>query len=364
MEEKTTILVVDDNHENLRVVSNYLKDKGYKLALALNAREALVILNRISVDLILMDVMMPETDGFTACKMIKENEKLSDIPVVFLTAKTQTEDIVEGFEAGGVDYITKPFNREELLVRVRNHVELSKARKKIIEMNKTRDKLYSIIAHDIKSPFSTIIFTISTINEGLFDPSKQEFRDIMRDLEISAKETKNLIDNLLEWTKFRDGHDLINPKESNIAVVAAECILLLNTSAKNKKITLTSEVPADLTGWFDEVSMHTVLRNLISNSLKFTNEGGAISLSGSRVNDDKIMVMIKDTGIGMSDQVRKKLFESRETFTTIGTNNERGTGLGLTMVLDFVEKNGGSLQAASEPGKGTEISILLPAHKN
>lgn len=361
MDEKTTILVVDDNHENLRVVSNYLKDKGYKLALALNAKEAMAILERIRPDIILMDVMMPEIDGFTACKMIKETEKFSEIPIIFLTAKTQTEDIIEGLEAGGVDYITKPFNREELLVRVKNHVELSQARKRILEMNRTRDKLYSIIAHDIKSPFSTIIFTINTINEGLFDPCKPEFKQIMQDLEVSAKKTKNLIDNLLEWTKFRDGHNMLNPKESNVSAIVAECILLMNGNAKNKKIALTAEIADNLTGWFDEVSIHTVLRNLISNSIKFTEKGGSITISGAKHNDNHIKITVKDTGIGMTEAVRKKIFESGESVTTMGTYNERGTGLGLTMVKDFTEKNSGTLEVKSEPGVGTEMSVILPA---
>ncbi|MFW5777932.1 MAG: response regulator, partial [Bacteroidota bacterium] len=155
MDKKITILIVDDNHQNLRVVSSFLKDKNYNLALATSGEKTLELLEKIHTDLILLDIMMPEMDGLETCRILKENPKTADIPVIFLTAKNQTEDIVEGFKAGGVDYITKPFNREELLVRIKNHVDLAKAKNKIIEMNNTRDKLYSIIAHDIKSPLNS-----------------------------------------------------------------------------------------------------------------------------------------------------------------------------------------------------------------
>ncbi len=118
------ILVVDDSKENLSVVSKILKDKGLNLALALDGKNALKILESDDIDLILLDIMMPDMDGFEVCKAIKKNPSLKDIPVIFLTAKTETEDIIKGFKLGGVDYITKPFNKEELYVRIKTHLEL------------------------------------------------------------------------------------------------------------------------------------------------------------------------------------------------------------------------------------------------
>jgi two-component system, sensor histidine kinase and response regulator len=128
MEESISILVVDDNQENLRVVSNFLREKNYRIALATSGENALQILEQNKIDLILLDVMMPEMDGFTVCRNIKAKETLKDIPVIFLTARNDTNDIVKGFQAGGVDYITKPFRKEELFVRVINHLQLKIAR--------------------------------------------------------------------------------------------------------------------------------------------------------------------------------------------------------------------------------------------
>ncbi len=128
MNDNINILVVDDNQENLRVVSNYLKEKSYRIALALDGKSALKIIEDKTIDLILLDVMMPEMDGFEVCEKLKNNPETKDIPIIFLTAKNETADIVKGFKIGGVDYITKPFQKEELLVRIDNHVQLKKVR--------------------------------------------------------------------------------------------------------------------------------------------------------------------------------------------------------------------------------------------
>jgi len=136
MNENVHILVVDDHRENLKVVSGYLKDKGYRIALALDGASAFSVLESNKIDLILLDIMMPEMDGFEVCQKLKESEKTKDIPVIFLTAKTDTEDIVKGFQIGGVDYIPKPFKKEELIARVQNHIQIKLLR----EMLKLRLK--------------------------------------------------------------------------------------------------------------------------------------------------------------------------------------------------------------------------------
>lgn len=143
MSENVNILVIDDNQENLKVVSTYLKEKGYKIALALNGASALKILDENKIDLILLDIMMPEMDGFEVCKRLKGNPKTQEIPVIFLTAKNDTEDIVKGFQLGGVDYITKPFKKEELYARVKNHAQIKQIkdmlRERMEESIKSRD---------------------------------------------------------------------------------------------------------------------------------------------------------------------------------------------------------------------------------
>ena len=153
------ILIVDDQMKNLELTANILQGEGFRISLAQHGEKALELLKSQTPDLILLDVMMPGLSGLETCRRIKQLPALKDIPVIFLTAKNQSEDLVEGFEAGGVDYIIKPFRKQELIVRVKNHIELADSRNRILQMNKTRDKLYGIIAHDLRSPLSGITQT-------------------------------------------------------------------------------------------------------------------------------------------------------------------------------------------------------------
>jgi two-component system, sensor histidine kinase and response regulator len=147
--EKVTVLVVDDNQENLKVVSNLLKEKKYKIALAEDGLNALKILNSNKIDLILLDIMMPDMDGFEVCKRIKEQDETRDIPIIFLTARTDTDDIVKGFRMGGVDYITKPFKKEELHARVNSQIQLKLAKDHLIrcemDTRKSRDYFMKVL---------------------------------------------------------------------------------------------------------------------------------------------------------------------------------------------------------------------------
>jgi DNA-binding response OmpR family regulator len=134
-DKSLTLLIVDDNKENLNVLGTIFKEIGYKLAFATNGADALEILNTTPIDLVLLDIMMPEMDGFEVCTKIKENKHLRTIPVIFLTAKTDIEDVVTGFRTGGVDYVTKPFKKEELLCRISTHLELKQARETIVRQS-------------------------------------------------------------------------------------------------------------------------------------------------------------------------------------------------------------------------------------
>ncbi len=362
MDEQINILVVDDNQPNLKVVSSSLKIEGYNIALALDGTSALKVLDDNKIDLILLDIMMPGIDGFEVCRRIKQNEKLKDIPVIFLTAKNQTEDVVEGFKAGGVDYITKPFNRAELLIRVNNHLELSRSRKKILEMNRTRDKLYSIIAHDISSPLSGIAVTISSINSGHLDTSGDDFKQIMLHLDKSTRETLTLLDNLLEWTRVQGGAIRMNPQDTHLYPVVADCLQLLKGNATNKNITIELNVAEDAEAFFDEVTIHTVFRNIISNAIKFTPDNGEIFIDSEDFGDF-LAISVKDTGTGMSENKIQKIFEKNEHYTSPGTKSEQGSGLGLFIVKDFVNQNKGEIKVVSTVGQGTTISVYLPASK-
>ncbi len=362
-----SVLVVDDNKENLKVVSNFLKEKGYQIALALNAQDAMNILRENEIDLVLLDIMMPEVDGYTFCRQIKETEALKDIPVIFLTAKTETADLVEGFHAGGVDYITKPFHKEELLVRVNNHLMLSYAKKhierqaeQIRKINRTKDRLYSVIAHDIKSPFANISMLISTIAEGYLEPGSPEYDEILQSINNSTKETYSLLENLLQWTRSQTGDIECNPEEILIEELVHNAFRFFSPNAAKKSISLEQDLADGLYIIADRMTMQSVMQNLVNNAIKFTPRGGNIRIS-SRLEGPSAIIEVSDTGIGMNNEKLSKLFVDGQHFTTKGTNNEKGSGLGLLLVKDFIAKNQGRLEVSSQEGKGTTFRIVLPA---
>lgn len=349
------ILIVDDNQMNLMLTSKILESFGFEVVLADSGRMALDILTEVAPALILLDISMPEMDGYEVCERIKADKNWKEIPVVFLTANTLTEDLVKGFQKGGVDYMTKPFKSEELFVRVSTHLELAESRKKIIEMNESRDKLYSIIAHDIRSPLSAIQQTVDAIDQGFFDPSSEDFKEIIHHLNIRTKETSTLLNSLLQWTRLQDNKIVIVPRQTDIYQILTSCVDLLKPNADQKGISIELDAQTE-TVWCDEVSMHTVFRNLISNSIKFSKEEGIIKIKTHK-NIDSVSVSVSDSGIGMTPEVLKRIFYKNEHYSSSGTHNEQGTGLGLMLVKDFVEKNFAKLNVQSKSGEGTTITI-------
>lgn len=356
------VLIIDDNPMNLMLASKVLELNNYDSCTAESGLEGIAQIEKKMPSLILLDINMPEMNGYEVCRKIKEVEKWNEIPIIFLTAQIHTENLVEGFEAGGVDYITKPYKSEELLVRVKNHLELAESRRTILEMNRSRDKIYSIIAHDIRSPLSGILMTLDTIDQGYLDPSSEDFKDIIHQLKIRTKDTTTLLTSLLNWTRSQDMNVVLQPKETNINQLIISSIQLLIDVAKNKNISILNEISETLNSWCDEVSINTVFRNIISNAIKFTPNNGKITIKGQNL-DSSVEISISDTGIGMPEDVIKKIFGENQLFTSSGTANEQGTGLGLMLVKDFLKKNNGSLTVQSKKNVGTIFTVTLPINK-
>lgn len=354
-----SILIIDDNPMNLMLASHVLESHGYLTRTVEDGKSGLEEIEKDKPSLILLDVNMPHMDGYEVCRRINQNEKWKEIPIIFLTANNQTENLVEGFQVGGVDYITKPFKSEELLVRVKNHLELAQSKKTIVEMNKSRDKLYSIIAHDIRSPLSGILQTIDAIDQGYFDPNSEDFREIIHHLKIRTKDTSTLLSSLLQWTRLQDENVTLQFKETNISIIINSCIQLLEANAFEKNITISNNIQEDLEAWCDEVSIHTIFRNIISNAIKFTAQNGHINITASKT-DSEVIICISDDGVGMSAETLQLIFEENQHYSSSGTANEQGTGLGLMLVKDFIKKNNGKIDIISKIGEGTRFSVILP----
>ncbi len=362
-----SILVVDDSKDSLKVVSNFLKHEGYQIVLSLDAEDAMRILRVNDIDLILLDVIMPGTDGFEMCRQLKKDERLAEIPVVFLTAKTDTSDLVEGFRVGGVDYITKPFQREELIARINNHVALSDAKRRILhqaeqiqKINRTKDRLYSVIAHDIKTPFSNISMLISTLAEGYLEPGSDEYKEIIQNISNSSQETYALLKNLLFWTRTQTGDLEMAPESVRLNELVHNALHFFKPNASKKSITLHMDVPEDLMMRADRNMMQSILQNLVSNAIKFTDDGGDVRIT-ARKKVNNVVIEVQDNGVGITEENMKKLFVDEGQVTTRGTNDEKGSGLGLLLVKDFVQRNNGMLELESKPDEGTTFTLIFPS---
>ncbi len=361
-----TILVVDDNKRNLQVVGNILHDEKYKVAMAINGLTALKLASQLKPDLVLLDIMMPEMDGYEVCKKLKKNPDTEDIPVIFLTAKVETDDVVEGFNLGGVDYITKPFKQKELLVRIKTHLDLLESRRKIAAQagelhaaNIFKDRLFSIIGHDLRSPLSSIKFTIDMMKSGVIEFGDDFFHETLGQLAKTTDEAYTLLENLLGWAKSQSGNLPVVPETFSLKEMAESIARLQKLNLSNKNIELVIDVAESISVYADNQMINTVLRNLLSNAIKFTPNGGKIQILATETNDNLVKVSVVDSGVGISEENMKRLFNNANPLKTYGTNNETGSGLGLILCKDFVEKNGGTLNITSEIGQGSTFAFTL-----
>lgn len=363
--QKESILVVDDQMTNLKILSSILS-KEYSLGIANSGENALKYLDNNTPDLILLDIMMPEMDGYEVCKKIKQNEVYKDIPVIFLTAKTDIDDVVKGFEYGAVDYIAKPFNISELKVRVRNHLnlqaarnELKKANEKLKKINQEKDRFFSIIAHDLRSPLSGFAGLSELLVQQIRENNLDMIEKYASAMQQSSKITMELLMNLMTWSRAQTGTLEYKPETLSIPGIVNENVALLQNAADEKSITLTTQISDDATFYADKVMMGVVLRNSISNAIKFTNAGGSVKISAEK-NASEVNFSVVDDGIGMNEEMLNSLFKIDTKVRRIGTNKEPSTGLGLLLCKEFVDMHGGQISVESEEGKGTKISVSIP----
>lgn len=364
------ILIVDDVVSNVLLLKVLLKNEKFKTVTASDGLEAIQQAEKELPDLILLDVMMPQMDGFETAMHLKNNPATAGIPIIFLTALNSTQDIVKGFQAGANDFITKPFNKEELLVRVNHQISLVAAKKLILErteeLRKTivgRDKLYSVIAHDLRSPLASIKMVLNMMVLGLSeDVIGKEMYQMLQMVNHSTEDVFSLLDNLLKWTKSQIGKLNVVYQDFRIDEVVEGVLDIFSLVSKSKNIQLVNDSIDTVTVHADVDMVKTILRNLLSNALKFSYEGSQIII-GSQVETDKVIVSVKDSGKGMSAEDKEKLLKTETHFSRYGTNNEEGSGLGLLLCQDFAIKNGGDLWFESEEGKGSTFFFSLPLKK-
>ncbi|WP_018669205.1 hybrid sensor histidine kinase/response regulator [Bacteroides gallinarum] len=364
------ILIVDDVMSNVLLLKVLLTNEKFAIATANNGQQALEQVDKEHPDLVLLDVMMPDLSGFEVAQRLKANPDTADIPIIFLTALNSTTDIVKGFQVGANDFISKPFNKEELIIRVTHQISLVAAKriilKKTEELQRTiagRDKLYSVIAHDLRSPMGSIKMVLNML---ILNLPAEKIGDEMYELLTMANQTTedvfSLLDNLLKWTKSQIGSLNVVYQDIDVVEVVDSVVDIFNIVAGLKKITIREEKPEKLPVNADIDMLKTVIRNLLSNAIKFSNEGSEV-LVKMEEQGDMVVVSVKDEGCGIDEEGQKKLLHTDTHFSTFGTKNEEGSGLGLLLCQDFVVKNGGKLWFTSKKGEGSTFYFSIPLKK-
>lgn len=364
------ILIVDDVMSNVLLLKVLLTNEKFAIATASNGRQALEQVEKENPDLVLLDVMMPDMSGFEVAQHLKSNPNTADIPIIFLTALNSTADIVKGFQVGANDFISKPFNKEELIIRVTHQISLVAAKRLILskteELQRTivgRDKLYSVIAHDLRSPMGSIKMVLNMLILNL--PSEKigaEMYELLTMANQTTEDVFSLLDNLLKWTKSQIGKLNVVYQDVDLVEVTDGVIKIFSMVASLKKIRIREMKPEKMMVNADIDMLKTVVRNLLSNAIKFSKENSEVLVKMEEV-DGMAVVSVQDYGCGISEEGQKKLLHTDTHFSTFGTNNEEGSGLGLLLCKDFVVKNGGKLWFTSKEGEGSIFSFSIPVKK-
>ena len=364
------ILIVGDVMSNVLLLKVLLTNEKFAIATASNGRQALEQVEKENPDLVLLDVMMPDMSGFEVAQHLKSNPNTADIPIIFLTALNSTADIVKGFQVGANDFISKPFNKEELIIRVTHQISLVAATRLILskteELQRTiagRDKLYSVIAHDLRSPMGSIKMVLNMLILNL--PSEKigaEMYELLTMANQTTEDVFSLLDNLLKWTKSQIGKLNVVYQDVDLVEVTDGVIEIFSMVASLKKIRIREMKPEKMMVNADIDMLKTVVRNLLSNAIKFSKENSEVLVKMEEV-DGMAVVSVQDYGCGISEEGQKKLLHTDTHFSTFGTNNEEGSGLGLLLCKDFVVKNGGKLWFTSKEGEGSIFSFSIPVKK-
>ena len=360
------VLIVDDVVSNVLLLKILLANEKFQVCTASNGKDCIEISRKEHPDLILLDVMMPDLNGFDTAVILKKGEDTKDIPIIFLTALNTPQDLVHGFQVGASDFLTKPFNKEELVMRVTQQISLVAAKRIIEQQNQelratlnNRDKMYSVIAHDLRSPMASIRMVLNLVVASASPETVgEEIYNLLDQANRESEEVHDLLDNLLKWTKSQTGRLNVVKQELELNDIIPGVVEIFDNIAATKHIKLELKSESDsLKVEADNDMLKTVVRNFLSNAIKFSPADSTIEITMTKENEFA-KVSVRDHGVGIASDRLDSIFHKGET--TYGTGGEEGSGLGLQLCQDFARKNGGDCTVESVEGQGSTFSVLIP----
>lgn len=354
-----TILIVDDTPANVTLLSTMLAKNNYQVRQAVNGTMALQAAQKLLPDLILLDINMPDLNGYEVCKQLKANKTTADIPVIFISAMDAALDKVQAFDAGGIDYITKPFQIEEVLVRVQTHLTIAQQRSEILTLNEMKDQLMRTVAHDLKNPLTVVMGNSEILLREPVNTDPVRVVDLAQKILRSSRRKHNLITDFLDLSQLEEGIPFERQPVTLTELLQAT-IEDFSHIATSKDIKL--HVSADINSVMIDVDpnrMRQVLANLISNAIKYTPEGGEVDIS-IKYTEEEMVINIKDNGLGIPPEDISRLFQKFHRVQEKAHLEQEGTGLGLSIAQTIVERHGGKIEVRSQLGQGSIFSIKLP----
>jgi two-component system, sensor histidine kinase and response regulator len=352
------ILAVDDTPDNLALIETILEDEGYEIILAASGATALALVEQSPPDLILLDIMMPDMDGYEVTCRIRQNPTLPYIPILLLTAH-HASDVVAGLESGADDFVRKPVDVDELAARVRSLLRLKHSIDEREQLSRQRQDFISHLTHDLRTPLVAADHMLKLFGKEAFGALSGEMHEAIAAMIRSNYHLMQIVDTLLEVQCYEAGAKKLNFIPCDLGEIAKEVVQELKYLAQSKGLTLSVQHPQNalanpLKASGDYLELRRMLTNLVGNAIKFTEQGSIdVSISASA---DRVILAVRDTGPGFSLQEQEQLFQRFYK----GTHHQSGSGLGLHLVSRIVQAHQGTIAVESQPNQGSIFTICLP----
>ena len=393
------ILLIEDTKSHSDFIMAILKNNNHEVKLFIDGKSAYNYLKKPDIipDVVITDNFLPSMTGLEIIEYFNKNNY--NYAFIILTSGQSIDLAVKGMQVGALEYVSKSSEiqtelqliiekayktNQEIILRKKMQKELKESEQQLRKLNDTKDKFFSIISHDLRGPFSTMLGFSKLLDEKYEKYDTEQKKKFISILNNDIKNTYKLLENLLQWSRSQRNNIDFKPERQNLYLLLSDIVLLLNNMAEKKSITIINSIDEDKFIFADKDMLETILRNLISNAIKFTKKGGIIEIgcvttrrsvearhalplhqetdSEYLVDEpvESIELYVKDNGLGIDKEKQKNLFTISKNISTNGTENESGTGLGLLLCKEFVEKHEGKIWVESEEGKGSTFYFTIP----
>ena len=361
------VLIVDDDRLNIRILTGILKSEGYLIADADSGEKALEVYSVFAPDLVLLDVMLPGINGYEACRELKRLYGDNCSPIVFITAKNEADDVVEGLAAGGADYLAKPFQKKEVVARIRTHLRsqmLAYQQKMLVEQlskaNAAKNRFLGMAAHDLRNPLASIRGLAEFLRDGVVGPLSADQLDLINTIHTASQSMLRMVNELLDVATIESGELKIVRENHRLGELIEKCVYLANIDAAKKNTHITYTIPpGEPEVPIDAAKIQQVVDNLLNNAVKYSPPGSQITAEYNW-NDANCSFAVKDQGPGIPENERDRLFKDFGRLSVKPTGGEKSTGLGLAICRKIIDAHNGTIVAENLSTRGCEFRVTLP----